>query len=103
MVTMPADWMTLRIARKNGGVFEPEQRLWGFAIPVLVQFASLILWGIGASHHVHWFGLTVAMCGNAFCVACSVTLSVTYLLDCFPDIGGAGIVSVLLVRNTMSL
>jgi len=23
-----SDWMTLRLARRNGGVFEPEQRLW---------------------------------------------------------------------------
>ena len=58
-----SDWMTLKLARKNKGVFEPEQRLLGFGICLLVLPASLLLWGVGAAHGVQWFGLIVALCG----------------------------------------
>ena len=42
-----SDWMTLKITRRNGGVFEPEHRLWGFALTTIVLPACLLLWGVG--------------------------------------------------------
>lgn len=42
-----SDWMTLKLARRNRGIFEPEQRLWGFALTTVVLPASLLLWGVG--------------------------------------------------------
>ena len=42
-----SDWMTLKLTRRNGGIFEPEQRLWGFALTTIVLPASLLLWGVG--------------------------------------------------------
>lgn len=97
-----SDWMTIRLARRNGGIMEPEQRLWGFVVCLFVLPASLLLWGVGAAQHVHWFGLIVAMCGTAFCNACGITLSVNYLVDSYREIGGDGMTTVILVRNTMS-
>ena len=44
-----SDWMTLKLVRRNGGIFEPEQRLWGFALTTIVLPACLILWGVGES------------------------------------------------------
>jgi hypothetical protein len=32
--------------------------------------SSLILWGVGAAHEIHWFGLIVGMCILAFTNAC---------------------------------
>lgn len=97
-----SDWITIKLARRNNGVFEPEQRLWGFAMCMIVLPASLLLWGVGAAHDIHWFGLLVAMLGTAFCNTCGVTLSVTYLVDCYREIGSDGLTSVIIVRNTMS-
>ena len=52
-----SDWMMIKLARRNGGIMEPEQRLWLFAAScILVPFA-LILWGVGAAHDIHWSGL----------------------------------------------
>ena len=42
-----SDWISLKLARRNGGIFEPEQRLWGFALTTVVLPASLLLWGVG--------------------------------------------------------
>ncbi|RMX88830.1 hypothetical protein D0869_01322 [Hortaea werneckii] len=97
-----SDWMALKLARRNNGIFEPEHRLWGFALPTLVLPASLILWGVGAAHGVHWFGLIVAMFGTAFCNTAGITLSVNYLVDSYHEISGDGMTTIMLIRDTMS-
>jgi hypothetical protein len=61
-----SDWLAIKLARRNNGIMEPEHRLWLFgASSVIIPFA-LILWGVGAAHEIHWFGLTFAMCVLAF-------------------------------------
>ncbi len=81
---------------------EPEQRLWLFAVTTVVLPASLILWGVGAAHHVHWFGLVLAMGTTAFCNTSGITLSVNYLVDSYRDLSGDGMTAVIIIRNTMS-
>ncbi|EMD00251.1 hypothetical protein BAUCODRAFT_145544 [Baudoinia panamericana UAMH 10762] len=97
-----SDWMVLKLARRNKGIFEPEQRLWGFLLPMIVLPASLLLWGVGAAHKVHWFGLIVAMLGTSFCNTSGITLSVNYMIDSYRDISSDGITSLIIIRNTMS-
>lgn len=38
------DWLTLRLVRRNGGILEPELRLWLFSVTTVVLPASMILW-----------------------------------------------------------
>ena len=97
-----SDLVAIKLARRNGGIFEPEFRLWLFAASTILIPFGLILWGVGAAHNVHWFGLTVAMCILAFVNTCGCTLSVNYLVDCFKEMSGDALVAVILVRNTMS-
>lgn len=97
-----SDWFAIRLARRNKGVMEPEHRLWLFATCLIVLPSSLILWGVGAAHHVHWFGLIFAMGTTAFCNTSGITLSVNYLVDSYRDLSGDGMTSVIIVRNTMS-
>ncbi|OAL34849.1 hypothetical protein AYO20_05809 [Fonsecaea nubica] len=97
-----SDWLTIKLARRNSGIMEAEQRLWPFALCVLLVPGSLILWGVGAAHGVHWFGLICAMGSLAFVTTFGVTLSVNYMIDSYHGISGDAIVTVILVRNTMS-
>ncbi|KAF4415244.1 serine/threonine kinase 16 [Fusarium austroafricanum] len=97
-----SDMLTIWLARRNGGIMEAETRLWPFAICVIMVPGALILWGVGAQHEVHWFGLVFAMGCLAFTSAVGVTLSVNYLIDSYHDISGDAIVTVILIRNTMS-
>lgn len=55
------NWFVIRMARRNNGIMEPEHRLWLFSASVLLLPFGLILWGVGAAHHVQWFGLIFAM------------------------------------------
>ncbi|RAO73917.1 uncharacterized protein BHQ10_009929 [Talaromyces amestolkiae] len=97
-----SDWLTIKLARRNNGIMEAEHRLWPFVICVITVPASLILWGVGAQHGVHWFGLIFGMGSLAFTSTMGITLSVNYLIDSYHDISTDGIVTVILVRNTMS-
>lgn len=83
-----SDWLTIKLARRNGGVMEPEQRLWLFAPNLVLIPAGLILWGVGAAHHVQWFGLIFAMFLLSFSDAFSIPLSVNYVVDSYRDMTG---------------
>ncbi|KIV83248.1 hypothetical protein PV11_05293 [Exophiala sideris] len=97
-----SDWLTLKLARRNNGIMEPEQRLWPFALCVILVPATLILWGVGAANHVHWSGLVIAMGALACCNVFGITLSVNYLIDTYHEISGDAMTTVIIVRNTMS-
>ncbi|KAK4937831.1 hypothetical protein LTR10_021634 [Elasticomyces elasticus] len=97
-----SDWLTIKVARRNNGIMEAEHRLWPFALCVIFVPGSLILWGVGAAHGVHWFGLIFAMGALACSTTFGVTLSVNYLVDSYHEISGDALVAVILVRNTMS-
>lgn len=97
-----SDWFVIRRARRNGGVFEPEQRLWLFAAATAALPGALILWGAGAAHGVHWFGLLFAMFLISTCNACGITLSLAYLVDSYREVAGDALASCIIVRNTMS-
>lgn len=81
---------------------EAEHRLWPFAFCVIAVPGALILWGVGAAHHVHWFGLIFAMWLLAFCNTSGITLSVNYMVDSYRELSGDAMTTVILVRNTMS-
>lgn len=97
-----SDWLTLNLARRNNGIMEAEKRLWPFAACLVLLPGALILWGVGAAHDVHWFGLIVAMFLLAFVNTSGITISVNYLVDCYKELSGDAMASVMLVRNTMS-
>lgn len=96
------DRVALWLARRNKGVLESEHRLWLFSVSLILVPASLILWGVGAAHHVHWFGLIFAMGVLAATNSIGVQLSVSYCIDSYKDLSGEAMVTVIIIRNTMS-
>lgn len=96
------DKIVLWLARRNGGVQEPEYRLWLFAVSLLLIPGSLILWGVGAAHHVQWFGLIAAMFFIAASNSIGIQLSVSYCIDSYKDLSGEAMITVIIIRNTMS-
>lgn len=97
-----SDWLTLKLARRNAGVSEAEHRLWPFTLCLVLVPSGMLLWGVGAAHGIHWFGLIVAMAILAFTSTVGLTLSLNYLIDSYHDISGDAVATVILVRNTMS-
>ncbi|KAF2141709.1 uncharacterized protein K452DRAFT_228429 [Aplosporella prunicola CBS 121167] len=89
-------------ARRNGGVMEPEHRLWLFAPSLILVPGGLILWGVGAAEGVHWFGCVFAMGVVALTNTLGIQLSCSYAIDSYRALSGEAMVTVILVRNTMS-
>lgn len=89
-------------ARKNSGIMESEHRLWLFTPSLLLIPFGLILWGVGSAHGVHWFGPVFAMGVIAMTNTLGLQLSVSYCIDSYRALSGEAIITVILVRNTMS-
>jgi hypothetical protein len=96
------DRVVLWLARRNKGILEPEHRLWLFTLSLILIPGSLILWGVGAAHHIHWFGLVFAMGVIAASNSIGIQLSVSYCIDSYKDLSGEAMVTVIIIRNTMS-
>lgn len=96
------DWLVLKLARRNGGVMESEQRLWLFSLSALLVPGGLILWGVGAAHGIHWFGVVFAMGFIGFTTTVGAVISINYCIDSYRELSGEAIVTVILIRNTMS-
>jgi hypothetical protein len=92
----------MRMARKNGGTLESEFRLWIMVPPIILLPFGLILWGVGAAHHVHWFGVLVAMFFVSGASSVSVQGMCIYVIESYRALSGEAIVTVILIRNTMS-
>ena len=96
------DWVVLALARRNEGIMQSEYRLWLFCLSAIFVPGGLLLWGVGAAHHVHWFGLVFAMGVIGFTNGVGLQLSVSYCIDSYQELSGEAIVTVILIRNTMS-
>lgn len=96
-----ADKFTLWLARRNNGIREAEQRLWPLAISCVVTAAGLILWGVGAYHHIHWVALVFGLGMLTFGVVTGGSIAVAYNVDCFKDLAGETTVSIMIIRNTI--
>ncbi|KAI1336065.1 major facilitator superfamily transporter [Xylariaceae sp. FL0016] len=95
-------FLTLRLARRNQGISEAEHTLWLFVASMFLVPFSLLLYGLGVTYHVHWFGLvfsqtTLAM-NNALCIAAGLG----YAINSYPELSGNHVITCVLIRNTLS-
>ncbi|KAH7928431.1 MFS general substrate transporter [Leucogyrophana mollusca] len=96
------DRFAVRYARRTDGVREPEHRLWLMVVSLVLCPGSLILWGVGASKGISWVGLVVGMGLISCSTGIGSTLSLGYVLDSYKDLSGEMMMSVILVRNSLS-
>ncbi|BEJ11927.1 hypothetical protein CspHIS471_0203870 [Cutaneotrichosporon sp. HIS471] len=97
-----ADKWLLYYTRKRGGVREPEDRLWLLALNAILLPAGLILWGVGAANHIHWFGLVIGGGLVAFTSASGGAFALNYVMDSYKDLGGEVVLTTILIRNSLS-
>lgn len=96
-----ADKLAIYLARRNGGIREPEQRLWPLAVAGVFSAAGLILWGVGAYHDVHWVGLIFGLGMLVFGLIVGGSIGLSYAVDCFKEISGESMAAVIVIRNTI--
>jgi MFS family permease len=96
-----ADRITLTLARRNNGIREPEHRLWVLTVSGTISAAGLVTWGVGAYHEVHWIGLVFGLGMLTFGCVTGGSIAVSYNVDCFKEIAGETMVSIMIIRNTI--
>lgn len=94
--------LTIRLARRNGGISEAEHTLWLFAASMFLVPFSLLLYGLGVTYHIHWFGLifsqTTLAINNALCVSAGLG----YAISSYPELSDEMLTTCILIRNTIS-
>ncbi|RVX73564.1 hypothetical protein B0A52_02452 [Exophiala mesophila] len=96
-----ADRFAVWMSRRKGGIFEPEYRLWMAVVPVLLHPAGCILFGVGASHGVHWMGIAFGLAFIVGTFPIGSAIAINYIIDSYREISGDGLVTMICIRNAM--
>ncbi|KKY14476.1 putative major facilitator superfamily [Diplodia seriata] len=81
------DWLSLRLVERNdGGVFEPEMRLWAALPSVVLMPAGLFLYGFSLVDGRHWIIPCIGTAAFGISFSLLGTVSLTYLTDCYREV-----------------
>ncbi|KAK8160359.1 hypothetical protein BKA80DRAFT_100274 [Phyllosticta citrichinensis] len=94
-----SDALVLRLARRNGGVKEPEMRLWAPAPCFVNGGAGYLLYGWGAAPGLHWAVVAVGLGGMIAQQVGASGVATAYAMDCFAGVG-AELVVVLAICSS---
>ncbi|KAF4447191.1 hypothetical protein F53441_9238 [Fusarium austroafricanum] len=95
-----SDQVVIALARRNGGVKEPEMRLY-MLIPCFI-FAAVgyMLYGWGAQTEAHWITIAIGIGAMISHQVGACSIATAYAMDCFPGISGE-LVVVLAMCSSM--
>ncbi|KFG85372.1 hypothetical protein MANI_110086 [Metarhizium anisopliae] len=103
VVAALSDRWVVHLARRNGGIYHPEMRLW-LAIPgAVLTCAGLLLFGIALSKAapVILIGVGSAIFGLGFSICLDVALA--YITDCYHNMIGDALAGIVFVRNLIAV
>lgn len=63
--------------------------------------AGLITWGVGADKGIHWAGLAIGLGMLTFGLIVGGGVALSYAVDCFKEISGESMASIIIIRNTI--
>ncbi|KAI7669952.1 hypothetical protein KC319_g6010, partial [Hortaea werneckii] len=88
------DWICLKLAHRNHGVYEPEFRL--VLMVVVVILGTVGFYGFGATVHyqTHWTGPVLTFGFANMCLAFGSTCVFGYVLDCYPKLAEEAFVAI---------
>ncbi|KAJ5900285.1 major facilitator superfamily domain-containing protein [Penicillium subrubescens] len=94
-----SDYNIQWLARRNGGVYEPEMRLW-LALPaILITPAGYFMFGFSVSQGTPWYIPAVGLGIFGFGSVALSNVVVVYLMDSYRDVIGDATIAVMFVRN----
>ncbi|KAJ5895510.1 MFS general substrate transporter [Penicillium taxi] len=98
-----SDYICLKIARNNkDGLREAEYRLWAAVTLCIIPPVGLIVWGVGAAQHVHWFGIVFGMGMMGFALTTGGGIMIGYIIDSYRELAGSTMSSLNIMRCTMA-
>lgn len=96
------DWLKVRFAKRRNGLSHAEDRLWALSVYAILGPCALILWGVGAYHGIHWFGIIIGLGLMAGLCIIGCVNAVTYVIDCYHEVSCEAMATVIVIRNCMS-
>ncbi len=94
LVDVFCDWR----ARKNHGVFEPENRLHLLILPLLITGAGCLVFGYGVQQTMHWTSMFFGYGMISFALTAVPTATMAYVSDCLLPVNS----DALMLVNGMS-
>jgi MFS family permease len=83
-----SDRIVIHLSRKNGGVKEPEMRLWTLCFSFVYAAVGYFLYGFGAQSGAHWMTIAFGVGSMIAHQVSACSIATTYAMECFPGIGG---------------
>lgn len=94
-----SDYFSSFMARRNGGVREPEARLWLMGLTAIIAPIGMFLFGVGTAKEWSWPVPYIGLGFIGFGWGCAGDLSMAYLMDCYPEMVLEGMVGVAFINN----
>ncbi|KAJ3497067.1 hypothetical protein NLG97_g2186 [Lecanicillium saksenae] len=96
-----SDFSIKRLARRNGGLYEPEMRLW-LAFPgIIITPAGYFMFGLTLAKGMSWPIPAVGLAIYGFGSTVLGNITLLYLLDSYRDVIGDAYVAITFVRNAL--
>ncbi|VUC29715.1 unnamed protein product [Clonostachys rosea] len=93
------DWVVVHLAKRNGGIFEPEMRLYILPLPAICQGAGLVLYGVAADRGWHWIYPSIGGAIFGFGAASIMDVSCTIVIDVYQNLTAEAFIFITLIRN----
>ncbi|PHH84429.1 hypothetical protein CDD83_1958 [Cordyceps sp. RAO-2017] len=97
------DWAIVRFARRNGGLFEPEMRLWLTPLPAILMSAGLVVYGVTVDRGMHFIYPSIGGALFAAGFGGISDISFTLVIDAFPNLVSLTFVVIAFFRNAISI
>ncbi|KXJ90344.1 major facilitator superfamily domain-containing protein [Microdochium bolleyi] len=98
-----SDWCIKFFARRNGGTFEPEMRLYTLLPPAIFMSGGLAMFGVTAGMGMHWIYPSVGGAFFAFGLGANGDIVFTFVIDSYRDLVAEAFVGIAFLRNAVSI
>lgn len=96
------DWTIVKLAQRNGGIYEPEMRLTLFILPGVLMPVDVFMYGVCTAEGMAWI---IPMVGSAFigfAIGGIGDIALTYLPDAYTEILPDSLIGVAFLRNILA-
>lgn len=81
-----SDHVVIFLARRNGGVKEPEMRLYTLMPCAVYAALGYMLYGWGAQTGMHWISIAIGIAALIAHQVGACAIATAYAMECFPGV-----------------
>ncbi|GJN83208.1 MFS transporter [Purpureocillium lilacinum] len=101
-IGVTSDHVVIALSRRNGGVKEPEMRLYMLAPCFLLAATGYMMYGWGAQTEAHWVTIAIGIGAMISHQVGACTIATAYAMDCFPGISGELVVVLAMCSSAVN-